>query len=132
MARDISRLYPTKSAKLISYTTSTKKYPGYTTARLMLGKKLYDFWKTLRFKINFAVGFYQKKSIEMHWLTIGCNDAVPWLNKVKTRIQPTANFENFEYFFYLSAVRPSCARCRVPEILRNKGNGRFIKMLFRK
>ena len=31
----------------------------------------------------------------MHWL--GCNDAVPWLNKVKTRIfGPTANFEIFE------------------------------------
>ena len=30
----------------------------------------------------------------MHWL--GYNDAVSLLNEVKTRIFPTANFENFE------------------------------------
>ena len=35
----------------------------------------------------------------MHW--IGHNDAVSWLNKVKTRIfQPTANFENFKINLY--------------------------------
>ena len=77
----------------------------------------------------------------MHWL--GYNDAGSSLNGAKTRIfQPTANFENFEvrlYFVSLPAsqptsqpaVRPGCAKCRAPEISRDKGNGsRFTKMLF--
>ena len=71
----------------------------------------------------------------MHWL--GYNDAVSSLNKAKTRIfQPTANFENFEirlYFVSQPAIRPSCARCRAPEISHDKGNGSgFTKMLFRR
>ena len=79
----------------------------------------------------------------MHWL--GYNDAVSWLNEAKTRIfQPTANFENFKIYLYfvissaclpacLTAVRPSCARCRAPEISYDKGNGgRFTKMLFQR
>ena len=69
----------------------------------------------------------------MHWL--GYNDAVSWLNKAKTRIfQPTANFEIFEIYLYLvclpaclptslPAVKPSCARCRAPEISHYKGSG---------
>ena len=65
----------------------------------------------------------------MHWL--GYNDAVSSLNEAKTRIfQPTANFENFEIYLYfvcqpacLPALRPSCARCRAPEISHDKGNG---------
>ena len=37
---------------------------------------------------------YSKKPAGIHWL--GYNDAVSWLNEVKTRIfQPTANFEIF-------------------------------------
>ena len=71
----------------------------------------------------------------MHWL--GYNDAVSSLNEAKTRIfQPTANFEKFKirlYFVSLPAVRPSCARCRAPEISHDKGNGGgFTKMLFRR
>ena len=71
----------------------------------------------------------------MHWL--GYNDAVSSLNEAKTGIfQPTANFENFKirlYFVSLPAVRPSCARCRAPEISHDKGNGGgFTKMLFRR
>ena len=75
----------------------------------------------------------------MHWL--GYNDAVSWLNEVKTRIfQPTTNFEIFEIYLYfvclpasLPAVRPGCARCRAPEISHDKGNGGgFTKMLFRR
>ena len=58
--------------------------------------------------------------------------------------RPTANFENFKIHLYFvcqpdgrtdgqPAVRPSCARCRAPEISHNKGNGgRFTKMLFRR
>ena len=78
----------------------------------------------------------------MHWL--GYNDAVSSLNKAKTRIfQPTANFENFEIRLYFvshpaslpacqPAIRPSCTRCRAPEISHDKGNGgEFTKMLFR-
>ena len=70
----------------------------------------------------------------MHWL--GYYD-VSWLNKAKTRVfQPTANFENFIVFRLPAsqpAIRPSCARCRAPEILHDKGNGgRFMKMLFQK
>ena len=49
------------------------------------------------FKINLAIGFIQKKLAGIHWL--GYNDAVSWLNEVKTRIfQPTANFEIFEIY----------------------------------
>ena len=79
----------------------------------------------------------------MHWL--GYNDAVSWLNEAKTRIfQPTANFENFMIYLYFvcqpasqpasqPAVRPGCARCRAPEISRDKDNcGGFMKMLFRR
>ena len=75
----------------------------------------------------------------MHWL--GYNDAVSWLNEAKTRIfQPTANFEILEIYLYFvclpacqPAVRPGCARCRVPEISHDKGNGGgFTKMLFRR
>ena len=69
----------------------------------------------------------------MHWL--GYDDAVSWLNEVKTRIfQPTASFENFKinlYFVCLPAVRPGCTRCRAPEISHGKGNGGgFTKILF--
>ena len=40
----------------------------------------------------------------MHWL--GYNNAVSWLNEVKTRIfQPIANFEIFEIVFRLPACR---------------------------
>ena len=45
----------------------------------------------------------------MHWL--GCNDAVPWLNKVKTRIfQPTATviFKISKLTCILSACLPAC------------------------
>ena len=72
-----------------------------------------------------------KKPTGIHLL--GNNDAVSWLNDVKTRIfQPTANFENFLYFVCqpasLPAIRP---RYRAPEILHDKGNGvGFTKMLF--
>ena len=71
----------------------------------------------------------------MHWL--GYNDAVSWLNKANTRIfQPTANFENFKIYLYFvclpasqPAIRPSCVRCRAPEILHDKSNGSgFTKM----
>ena len=77
----------------------------------------------------------------MHWL--GYINGVSWLNKAKTRVfQPTANFENFKIYLYFvcqpaclpasqPAVRPGCARCRVPEISHDKGNGSgFMKMLF--
>ena len=65
----------------------------------------------------------------MRWL--GYNDAVSWLNKVKTLIfQPTVNFENLEinlYFVCLldcqPAVRPGCTRCRAPKISHDKDNG---------
>ena len=71
----------------------------------------------------------------MHWLYY--NDAVSWLNTAKTCIfQPTANFENFEIYLYFvcqPAVRPSCTRCRAPEISHDKGNGSgFTKILFRR
>ena len=71
----------------------------------------------------------------MHWL--GYNDAVSWLNEVKTRIfQLTGNFENFKiylYFVCLLAIRPGYARCRAPESSHDKGNGSgFMKMLFRR
>ena len=70
---------------------------------------------------------------------LGYNDAVSSLNEAKTRIfHPTANFENFEirlHFVSLPAcqpaIRPSCARCRAPEISHDKSNGGgFTKMLF--
>ena len=74
----------------------------------------------------------------MHWL--GYNHAVSWLNEAETQIfEPTANFENFEITYISSAcqlasqpaIRPSCARCRAPEISHDKGNGgRLTKMLF--
>ena len=35
-------------------------------------------------KINLAIGFIQKNPAGMHWLSY--NDAVSWLNEVKTRI----------------------------------------------
>ena len=89
----------------------------------------------LRFKINLAISFIRIKPTGMHWL--GYNDAVSSLNKAKTRIfQLTANFENFKirlYFVSQPAVRPSCARCRAPEISHDKGNGGgFTKMLFQR
>ena len=53
-------------------------------------------------KINLAIGFIRRKPAGMHWLAIGYNDAVSWLNEAKTRIfQPTANFEIFEIYLYL-------------------------------
>ena len=62
-----------------------------------------------RFKINLAIIFIRKKPAGKHWL--GYNDAVSWLNEVKSRIlQPTANFENFEirlYFVSLPASQPA-------------------------
>ena len=46
--------------------------------------------KNLHFKNQPCNRFYPKKPTGMHWL--GRNDAVPWLNKAKTRIlQPTAS-----------------------------------------
>ena len=68
------------------------------------------------------------------------NDAVPWLNEVKTRMfQPTANFEIFKINLHSSAslpsIRPGCTRCRAPETfkLHDKGNdGGFTKMLFQR
>ena len=95
--------------------------------------------KISRFKNQPCNKLYPKKPAEMHWL--GYNDAVSSLNKAKTRIfQPTANFENFKIRLYfvsqpasLPAVRPGCTRCRIPEILHDKGNGGgFMKMLFRR
>ena len=59
-------------------------------------------------KINFAIGFVQTG---MHWL--GYNDAVSWLNEVKTRIfQPTANFENFEIYLYFVCL-PACRKTQL-------------------
>ena len=85
-----------------------------------------------RFKINLAISFIRKKPAGMHWLSY--NDAVSSLNEAKTRIFPTANFENFEIHLYFvsqpaclpasqPAVRPGCARCSAPEISHDKGNG---------
>ena len=78
--------------------------------------------KISHFKINLAISFIRKKPAGMHWL--GYNDAVSSLKEAKIRIfQPTANFENFEirlYFVSQPAVRPSCARCRAPEISHDK------------
>ena len=46
---------------------------------------------------------YLKKPTGMHWLEY--NDAVSWLNEVKTRIfQPTANFE-ISKFTCISSAR---------------------------
>ena len=82
---------------------------------------------------------YPKKPAGMHWL--GYNDAVSWINEVKTRIfQPTANFENFKIYLYfvcqpasLPAIRPGCTRCRASETSHDKSNGGgFTKMLLRK
>ena len=96
--------------------------------------------KILHFKNQPCNSNYPKKPAGMHWL--GYNDAVFWLNEGKTQIfQPTANFENFKTYPYfvcqpaslpacLPAIRPSCARCRAPEISHDKGNGGgFTKML---
>ena len=47
----------------------------------------------------------------MHWL--GYNDAVSSLNEVKTRIQPTANFENFEIRLYFVS-QPACQPASLP------------------
>ena len=69
----------------------------------------------------------------MYWL--GCNDAVSWLNEVKTRIfQPIAILKFSKFTCILSAclpaVRPGCAR---PEISHDKDyGGRFTKMLFQR
>ena len=64
-----------------------------------------------RFKINLAIGFIRKKPTGMHWL--GYNDAVSWLNKVKTRIfQPTANFEIFKIYLYFVCL-PACRKTRL-------------------
>ena len=54
------------------------------------------------------------------------------LNNVTSQIfRHTTNFESFEihlYFVCQLAIRPSCARCRAPEISHDKGNGgRFTK-----
>ena len=81
---------------------------------------------------------YSKKPAGMHWL--GYYDAVSWLNEAKTRVfQPTADFENSIYLYFVClpasqpAVRPSCAKCRAPEIPHYKSNGGgFTKMLFRR
>ena len=62
-------------------------------------------WQISRFKINLAISFIRKKPAGMHWL--GYNDAVSSLTKRK--LEPTANFENFEirlYFVSLPACQP--------------------------
>ena len=46
-----------------------------------IGQKSYGFQKFHALKINFPIGFILKPT-GMHWL--GYNDAVSWLNKVKT------------------------------------------------
>ena len=101
--------------------------------------------KNSRFKNQPCNRFYLKEPTGMHWL--GYNDAVSRLNEAKTQIfQPTANFENFKIYLYFvclpdcqpaslpdyqPTIRPSCARCRAPEISHDKGNGGgFTKMLF--
>ena len=71
-----------------------------------IGRKSYGFWKFCALKTNLAIDFIRKNPLEcIGWAN--CNDAVSWLNEVKTRIfWPTANFENFEinlYFIYLPA-----------------------------
>ena len=59
----------------------------------------------LRFKNQPCNRLYQKKTAGMHWLAIGYNDAISWLNEAKTRIfQPTANFEIYLYFI----CQPAC------------------------
>ena len=99
-----------------------------------IGKKSHGFQKFCALKINLAISFIQKIPAGMHWL--GYNDAVSWLNEAKRIFQLTANFENFEIYLYFvcqPAVRPSCARCRAPEISHDKGNGGgFTKMLFQR
>ena len=70
----------------------------------------------LRFKNQPCNRLYSKKPDGMHWP--GYNDAVSWLNEVKTRFfQPTANFENFEIYLYFvclpasqPAIRSGCSR----------------------
>jgi len=73
------------------------------------------------------------------WNMLYCsNDAVPWLNKVKSRrFHYTVNFKNFKIFeihrnfICLPAVRPGCARCAAPEISGFQGNdGRLTNVLF--
>ena len=101
--------------------------------------------KILCFKINLAIGFIRKKPTGMHWL--GYNDAVSWLNKAKTSLQPILKFSKFTCISSACqpaslsacqpasqpAVRPGCARCRAPEISHDKDNGGgFTKMLFRR
>ena len=83
----------------------------------------------LRFKNQPCNRLYPKKPAGMRWL--GYSDAVSWLNKVKTQIlKPTANLK-ISKFTCQPAIRPSCARCRAPEISHGKGNGGgFMKMLF--
>ena len=97
----------------------------------------------MHFKNQPCNRLYLKKPTGMHWL--GYNDAVSWLNEAKTRVfQTTANFENFKIYLYFicqpaslpacqPVVRPSCTRCRAPEISHNKGDGGgFTKILFRR
>ena len=67
--------------------------------------------KISHLKINLAIGFIRKKPAGMHWL--GYNDAVSWLNEVKTRIfQPTANFEIFEIYLYFDCLPASLPACQ--------------------
>ena len=85
---------------------------------------------------------YPKKPAGMHWL--GYNDAVSWLNEVKTQtFQSTASFENFEIRLPAClpaslpasqpAIRPDCTRYRAPKFYMFKGNGgEFTKMLFQR
>ena len=68
--------------------------------------------KILRFKINLAISFIRKKLAGIHWL--GYNDAVSWL---KTRIQPTANFEILKFTCISSASQPaSQPACRKTQL----------------
>ena len=67
----------------------------------------------------------------MHWL--GRNDAVPWLNEAKTRLQLIFKILKLTCISSASlpAVRPGSASCRAPEISHDKGNGGgFTKTLF--
>ena len=51
-----------------------------------IGQKSYGFPKFRALKINLAIGFIRKKPAGIHWLIIGYNDAVSWLNEAKTRV----------------------------------------------
>ena len=71
-----------------------------------------------------------------------CNDAVPWLNKVKSRIfRCTVIFKNFQIHLYfvclppacLPAIRPSSATCMGPLFLTKNVIGVYnMNLLFQK